>query len=150
MIDDDELISDYLGGRLGPSEAADFKTRLDRNPVLAARFRFVRALRPSLAGALPPIPADLKAALKSQARARVGRSFWAERLLWALGSRPWSYGAAAAFAAAALILAVRLSLPGRPGQEVSVVQVPALDAPAQPPELSELWSDDDGGDEDEG
>jgi anti-sigma factor RsiW len=148
---DEELLSDYADGRLSPSAKAAFEARLEASPALARRARALKALKSALAGAAPRMPADLKSALKREARAadaRRRRSPWLDSFRAAL-SAPWAYGAgAAAFAAAAVTLA--LHHPGVPGPKVSPAGAASFSDPAAAQGLRSLWSDDNGGDNDEG
>lgn len=111
--------------------------------------RMLKAMKKALIAAAPPMPADLKAELMRLARERAPRRSWFDVLRESLSVRPWAYGAGAAFAAAGVVLAVRLSLHESPAQ-VPLVGPQALVEVAQPAELTELWDADDGGDADEG
>ena len=73
MSVEDTTLSDYVDGRLDSAEKAAFEARLARDPALAGRLRLLRAMRASLASCGRPMPADLKAALKREARARAAR-----------------------------------------------------------------------------
>lgn len=105
--------------------------------------------------AAPGMPADLKLALKREARARASRRrpSFLELLRASLGAAPWTYGAGAAFAAAALVLAVRLAVGPRPDPAASAAlnaPPPSREAAAQLERLSaDLWTDDDGSDRDD-
>ncbi|OGR68796.1 MAG: hypothetical protein A2X40_08970 [Elusimicrobia bacterium GWC2_65_9] len=152
MSDDSEL-SDYLDGRLAPGEKAVFEARLCRDPDLSRRLCLLRALRASLAASVRPMPADLKAALKREAAARMARPSWRGLLRESLAAHRWSYGAGAAFAAAALVLVVRSAVaPPPPPAPVARVEprAPEAAAPSVASSLADLWTDDDGGDENEG
>jgi anti-sigma factor RsiW len=65
---DEELISEYLDGRLGAADAAGLERRLAAEPGLAARLRVLRAMKDGLRSAAVPTPAALKARLKAAAR----------------------------------------------------------------------------------
>jgi hypothetical protein len=115
--------------------------------------RLDRAARAALRATAPRMPADLKAALKREARARVRAPApsWREAARAVLSGSPWGYGLGAAFAAAALILAVRSAL----GPAATAPAVPVAAAKAEAPRVpaaelakasADLWSDDDGSD----
>lgn len=129
--------------------------------------RLARAAMQSLSIEAPP---DLKAELKRLARARRQEpSIW-DGLRAALSGGAWAYGAGAAFASAAVALALWNAVPQ--AESVAGAQV-ALDAPsattvaaapavavasvapvrslsADAADLAALWTDDDGEDHDEG
>jgi anti-sigma factor RsiW len=154
-MNDEELLSDYVDGRLAPAAKAAFEARLKASPALARRARTLKAMKSALAGSAPKMPADLKAALKRDARAADARRrrspSWLDSLR-ASFSAPWAYGAgAAAFAAAAVTLALH-----HPAQTVRTPQVSpapgssaAFSDPAAAQGLQSLWSDDNGRDNDE-
>jgi anti-sigma factor RsiW len=149
---DEELISEYLDGRLGAADAAGLERRLAAEPGLAARLRVLRAMKDGLRSAAVPTPAALKARLKAAARAAAPEPSWRLILREAFAPRPCSFAAATAFAAAVVLIAVRGERPQRP--------VPPPAAPVASPETgwsadeaqralaAELWSDDEGGDDD--
>ena len=153
--DDDEILSDYVDGRMTSAEAAAFEERAAADAGLTRRLRLLRAMRASLSAAARPMPADLKAALKREARARAPK-FAPSRLDgWraALGGAPWTaYGLGGAFAAAALALGLRASVPKRPPQFSSPERAaaPVWNDAAAARGLNDLWTDDDGGTGDEG
>jgi len=96
-----------------------------------------------------PAPESLTADLKRLARNRKpARSVWAG-LRDALEGGAWAYGAGAAFAAAAVALIIMRSMPERePVKEFA--ERPALRLEAAPQQaLRDLWSDDEGEDNDE-
>ena len=107
--------------------------------------RLLRAMKAAMAASARPMPADLKAELKRQARARAPRQSWFAVLRESLTAQPWAYGAGAAFAAAGLVIILRLASAPGPVPVPPVAQV----APEAPPPLADLWTDDDGGDSDE-
>lgn len=109
--------------------------------------RMLRAMKKALIASAPPMPADLKAELMRLARARAPRPSWLDVLKESLTARPWAYGAGAAFAAAGALLVLRFAATPASGPAPLPV---AQAAPAAPPPLADLWTDDDGGDEDEG
>lgn len=162
MNDDELALSDYLDGRLAGAERAAFEARLAAEPALARRLKLLRAMKAGLAAGAPQLPADLKARLLRQARERglPGGPSWLDALRASLGGGPWAYGAGAAFAAASLGLALWLGRsaggPSGPGGEAgpAVGTLPAAAAmigdPAVADGLRGLWSDDDGGEKDEG
>jgi len=156
MSGDDQRMSDYMDGRLSPAEKAAFEADLLTDPFLARRWRLMRATKAALIASAPLMPADLKDALKYQARgrdrARVRRPSWMDVLRESLAARPWAYGAGAAFAAAGLTVVLRLaSAPGPvPAPVARVEPRPVESVASAAPPLAELWTDDDGGDEDEG
>jgi hypothetical protein len=102
------------------------------------------------------MPADLKAALKRDARAadaRRRRSPWLDSLRAALAPR-WAYGAgAAAFAAAGVMFALHFEarraavVPGQIGDGIRNQDYHDLDAAEG---LRGVWSEDNGSDNDEG
>ena len=113
-------------------------------------------------------PADLKARLKSMARARPPEpSIW-DGLREALSGGAWAYGAGAAFAAATVALALWNAIPAAgplSGDSLALAPVApvtlpvdaavAAVAPVTPvasvaADLAGLWTDDDGEDHDEG
>jgi len=154
-MNDEELLSEYVDGRLTPAAKAAFEARLKAEPALARRARALKALKSALAGSAPKMPADLKSALKRDARAadaRRRRSPWRDSLR-ELFATPWAYGAgAAAFAAAAVTLAIH-----HPEQPLQTPKTPpaagapaAFSDPAAAQGLQSLWSDDNGRDNDEG
>jgi len=154
-MNDEERVSDYVDGRLPPAERAAFEERLRADPALDRRIRLARAMKAALKASAPPMPADLKAALKRQARVAAARDrvSWLDAWRAALSAGPWAYGAgAAAFAGAALILAVRLSAPARRprGPAGGKPAAAAWSDAAAAQGLERLWSDDDGSDNDEG
>jgi anti-sigma factor RsiW len=147
MKDDEGTLSDYFDGRMPPAERAAFERRLEEEPALARRLRLLRAMKAALAASAPAMPADLKAALKREARARAAKprgSFldaWRSALRSGIGC-----GLGAAFAAAALVFAARLALPRRHAHGPASVWNDAAASEG----LKSLWSDDDGRDRDEG
>ena len=141
MSEDEQILSDYFDGRLKPAEKAAFEARLAVDAALARRLRLLRAMKASMTAAARPMPAELKASLKRQARARALRS----PALWRFD---WRIAFGGAFAAAALVLAVRLAVPNRPAPKRAATR--SWDDAAASRALKELWSDDDGGDGDEG
>ncbi|OGS39510.1 MAG: hypothetical protein A2506_03765 [Elusimicrobia bacterium RIFOXYD12_FULL_66_9] len=111
--------------------------------------RLLRAMKAALIASAPPMPSDLKAELKRMARARAPRPSWLELLRQSLSARPWAYGAGAAFAAAGLMIMLRLSSAPSPATDPVTGPVARV-VPVSAPPLADLWTDDDGGDEDEG
>ncbi len=92
-------------------------------------------------------PESLTADLKRLARNRKpSHSIW-DGLREALAGGAWAYGAGAAFAAAAIGIFILRAVPEREAA-TGVVQRPARIA-AAPQALQDLWSDDDGEDNDE-
>lgn len=94
-------------------------------------------------------PASLTADLKRLARSRASApSIWAG-LREALSGGAWAYGAGAAFAAAAVGAVLLRAVPERAASpDVAVKPAPRAEA-APPQALADLWSDDDGGDDDD-
>lgn len=154
-MNDEETLSDYVDNRLAREEHRAFEARLKADPALARRARLLRAMKSALAASAPPMPADLKAALKREARARAAAPSRLARLRAALTGGSWTYGiGAAAFAAAALALALRYAPPLRrdgagPGGGASNRAAGWSDQDLARG-LEGMWSDDSGGDNDEG
>ena len=146
MNGNDEVLTDYIDGRMTPADRAAFEARLASEPALARRLRLTLALRDSLRSTAPRMPADLKAALKRQARARTvkARPSWPDRVRAALFSPALGYGLGAAFAGAALVFAVRLASGPREAAP-GMVQTPEL-AARMADVSADLWSEDDGSD----
>lgn len=96
-----------------------------------------------------PAPDSLRAELKRLARKRKPvQSIW-HGLREAMSGGAWAYGAGAAFAAAGVGVVILRAMPERPAAP-DVAERPALMIEAVPPQaLADLWSDDDGGDDDE-
>lgn len=94
-------------------------------------------------------PRSLKDELKRLARNRKPEpSIW-DGLREALSGGAWAYGAGAAFAAAGIGVLILRSLPG-PEAPAGVAERPSPRLEAAPPQhLAELWSDDDGEDNDD-
>ncbi|MFI5362221.1 MAG: hypothetical protein ACHQ49_09650 [Elusimicrobiota bacterium] len=150
MRGEEEILTDYLDGRMAPAEKAAFEVRLAAAPALERRLRLLRAMRASLKTAAPRMPADLKAALKRAARSRAEkcRPSWLDALRSAFGSSGMGCGLGAAFAAALLAFALRLALPRRsPASGTKPAGV--WNDPAASAGLKSLWSDDDGRDRDD-
>lgn len=108
--------------------------------------RLVKAAMKSL---LVSAPESLKADLKRLARNRKpAPSLW-DALREAVSGGAWAYGAGAAFAAAAVGAFVLRAIPVRePAAGTATKPAPRLVA-AAPQALADLWSDDDGEDNDE-
>lgn len=96
-----------------------------------------------------PAPESLRAELKRLARKRKpAPSIW-DGLREAMSGGAWAYGAGAAFAAAGVGVVILRAVPERPSA-TGVAERPALMIEAAPPQaLADMWSDDDGGDDDE-
>lgn len=96
-----------------------------------------------------PAPESLRAELKRLARKRKpAPSIW-DGLREAMSGGAWAYGAGAAFAAAGVGVIILRAVPERPA-DPGVAERPALRIEAAPPQaLADMWSDDDGGDDDE-
>lgn len=152
---DEELLSGYLDGRLDRAAAAALEARLDAEPALARRLRVLRAMRGALRDTAVPAPAALRARLKAAARAAAPEPAWRVLLREALSVRPGSFAAASAFAAALVMIAVRGD---KPVQSVPPPSLPSLqgDFPetrwvkgeAHRALAAELWSEDEGGEDD--
>jgi anti-sigma factor RsiW len=149
MRGDEETLTDYLDGRMGPAEKAAFEGRLAAEPALERRLRLLRAMRAALKGGERAMPADLKASLKREARARAAkdRPSWREAWRSRFGGSGVGCGLGAAFAAALLAFAVRLVLPRRTAARAAP---PVWNDAAASAGLKSLWTDDDGRDRDEG
>ena len=150
---DEELLSDYVDGRLAAGARASLEARLNAEPALARRARVLKAMKFALSGAAPAMPADLKTELKRRARAHAPRrgSSWLDDLRAALWA-PWAYGAGAAAFAAAALTVVLLHHPSAtsPVTRFSPAPVAAFSDPAAAEGLKNLWREDNGGDGDEG
>lgn len=149
MRGDEETLTDYLDGRMAPGEKTAFEERLAAEPALERRLRLLRAMRASLKAGARAMPADLKAALKREARARTAkaRPSWREAWRSMFAGSGLGCGLGAAFAAALLAFAVRLALPRRPPAGAAA---PVWTDAAASAGLKSLWTDDDGRDRDEG
>ena len=101
-----------------------------------------------------PAPESLTADLKRLARNRKPARFASGESIWdglreAMSGGAWAYGAGAAFAAAAVGVFILRAVPEREGAP-GVAERPARAIEgAAPQALADLWSDDDGGDDDE-
>lgn len=149
---DEELLSEYVDGRLDRAAAAALESRLAAEPALAARLRLLRAMKGALGGLAVPAPAALKASLKAAARAAAPEPAWRMLLREAVAPRPGSFAAASAFAAALVMIAVRGEKPVAPPPPAAPVAAPEtrwIMGEANRALAAELWSDDEGGDEDE-
>ncbi|MEK7382662.1 MAG: hypothetical protein AAB262_05175 [Elusimicrobiota bacterium] len=153
MSGEEQRMSDYLDGWLAPGDKAAFEADLASDPNRARRLSLLRAMRAMLVASARPMPADLKAALKRLARARAPRSSWLDMLRQSLAERPWACGAGAAFAAAGLMIILRLAATQdsvlAPIARVEPRHIESVASAGAEP-LAELWTDDDGGDQDEG
>jgi len=146
MREEEESLSEYLDGRMPPVARAAFEARLGASPALARRARLALASRAALRATAPRMPADLKAALKREARSRVERVPRGLAVLMGWSFSPWTFGVGAAFAAAALVLAGRLALTPRAPRGVAG-SARAPEVAARMAEVSsDLWTDDDGSD----
>jgi anti-sigma factor RsiW len=151
MRGDEETLTDYLDGRLAPAEKAAFEARLAAEPALERRLRLLRAVRSSLKAGARAMPPDLKAALKREARSRAAkpRPSWRGALRSMFGGSGLGCGLGAAFAAALLSLAVRLTLPRRPSGSPARSAAPVWTDAAASAGLKSLWTEDDGRDRDD-
>jgi anti-sigma factor RsiW len=151
MRGDEETFTDYLDGRLTAAQRAAFEIRLAAEPALERRLRLLRAMRASLKRGAVAMPADLKAALKREARAPAAkrRPSWRETWRSVFGGSGVGCGLGAAFAAALLAIGVRFVLPRRPAVS-GPAATPAWKDAAASDGLKSLWTDDDGRDRDEG
>lgn len=104
-----------------------------------------RLAKAAMKSLIVPAPESLKAGLKRLARRPEPEASLWDGLRQALSGGAWAYGAGAAFAAAAVGVIVLRAIPVR---ETAVKSAPRVEA-AAPQALAELWSDDDGGDDDE-
>ncbi len=147
MSADEEMLTDYLDGRMSSAAKAEFERRLGDEPVLAHRARWAQAMRRALTLGVPPLPEDLKAKLLAQARrhVRIEVEVPLRGSLWsALYASPWTWGAGAAFAAAALAVVLKCSWkPCLQSRDIAIREK----SPTH--HLSpDLWSEDDGQDHD--
>ena len=151
MRGDEETLTDYLDGRMAPAEKAAFESRLAAEPALERRLRLLQAMRASLKRGAVAMPADLKAALKREARARAAkaRPSWREAWRSMFGGSGVGCGLGAAFAAALLALGVRFVLPRRPAASGGGASSPIWKDAAASDGLKSLWNDDDGRDRDD-
>jgi anti-sigma factor RsiW len=147
MRGDEETLTDYLDGRMAPAEKTAFEARLAAEPALDRRLRLLRAMRASLKSGARAMPADLKASLLREARARSAkpRPSWREAWRSMFAGSGLGCGLGAVFAAALLAFAVRLALPGRRAASAA----PVWNDAAASAGLKSLWRDDDGRDRDD-
>ena len=108
-----------------------------------------RLARAAMKSLLVPAPQSLKDELRRMARdRRPAPSMW-DGLREALSGGAWAYGAGAAFAAAAVGVLIVRAVPEREAAP-ALTQRPVQRVESVAPQaLAELWSDDDGGDDDE-
>lgn len=108
-----------------------------------------RLAKAAMKSLLVPAPQSLKDDLKRMARSRKpAKTIW-DGLREALSGGAWAYGAGAAFAAAAIGVFILRAVPPREAPP-SVAERPAPRVEAVAPQsLQDLWSDDDGEDNDE-
>ncbi|MDD5305257.1 MAG: hypothetical protein PHS14_19335 [Elusimicrobia bacterium] len=108
-----------------------------------------RLAKAAMKSLIAPAPESLKADLKRMARGRKrAPSIW-DGLREALSGGAWAYGAGAAFAAAAIGVFILRAVPGREAPaDIAEHPAPRVEA-AAPQALADLWSDDDGEDNDE-
>jgi hypothetical protein len=108
-----------------------------------------RLAKAAMKSLLVAAPQSLKDDLKRLARNRKpAPSIW-DALREALSGGAWAYGAGAAFAAAAIGVFILRAVPQRePASAIAQKPAPRLEAVA-PQALADLWSDDDGEDNDE-
>jgi anti-sigma factor RsiW len=114
----------YADGQARPAEARETQAHLDSCAECRATLKWIVASKAAVRSrALPPLPADLKANLLAEARrvqaARRPGPF--EGILRFWRERPWQVGLAFAGAAAAVMLAARLS-----GGRAEVVTLDAM------------------------
>jgi hypothetical protein len=96
-----------------------------------------------------PAPESLTADLKRLARNRKpAPSIW-DGLRDALSGGAWVYGAGAAFAAAAIGIFIVHAVPGREARDGVTIKPAQRVEAAAPQALTDLWSDDNGEDNDE-
>lgn len=109
-----------------------------------------RLAKAAMKSLLVPAPESLKADLKRMARSRKPEpSIW-DALREALSGGAWAYGAGAAFSAAAVgVVLLRAVPPREAAPSVAERPAPRVEAEAQPRYLADLWSDDEGEDNDE-
>lgn len=109
-----------------------------------------RLAKAAMKSLIVPAPESLKAELKRRARSRKpAPSLWERLRGFAGGESMWAYGAGAAFAAAAIGVFILRAVPQREeAPSIAERRVPQIEA-AAPQSLADLWSDDDGEDNDE-
>lgn len=145
----DELLTEYMDGRLDAEGRRRVEALLAADAGLARRLRLMRAVRGALRETEAPAPAGLRARLSSSVSQADGRATWLDALKRALAPKPWAFGAASAFAAALVVLAVRRDRPVPAPQEAPVAAAQAWTAGEANQDLAaDLWADDEGGDDD--
>ncbi|MBI2385753.1 MAG: hypothetical protein HYV14_07035 [Elusimicrobia bacterium] len=108
-----------------------------------------RLAKAAMKSLLVPAPQSLKDELKRMARSRKpAPSIW-DGLREALSGGAWAYGAGAAFAAAGVGMLILRAVPGREAPPAVAERPVQRIESAAPQALADLWSDDDGGDDDE-
>ena len=147
----EELLTDYLDGRLDAAGRREAEALLAADPALARRLRLLRAVRGALRAEAAPAPAALKARLRAAAAERASRPGWRDMVREAFSPRPWSWGAATACAAVLAAVLVRKDKAPAAAPAPLLIEAAAPAAPAPEwdrarGELSQLWADDDGGD----
>lgn len=136
-MSDDEILSEYLSGRLRGRREDETARRLLADAGFARRLRLLMATRSAARRAAPGMPEDLRDAIRARARRRLDPNPWED---WraALATALWpAYGLGASFAAAALLLAARQATvpPGteraRPAAQRSAPAAPPAPARAE-------------------
>ncbi|MCM2305261.1 MAG: hypothetical protein NDJ72_11195 [Elusimicrobia bacterium] len=108
-----------------------------------------RLSKAAMKSLIVPAPQGLKDDLKRMARGRrPAPSLW-DGLREALSGGAWAYGAGAAFAAAGIGVLLLRAVPEREASPGVAERPVRTIERAAPQALADLWSDDDGGDDDE-
>jgi anti-sigma factor RsiW len=147
-MNSDELLSDYMDGRLDAEGRRRVEALLAADAGLARRLRLMRAVRGALRETEAPAPAGLRASLRRAAAEAGERTSWLGLLKEALAPKPWAFGAASAFAAALVVLAVRHERPAPAATAAPVAASAWTAGEANREAAADLWADDEGGDDD--
>ena len=144
----EEELSEYLDGRLDAAGRRRVEALLAADPALERRLRLLKAMRGALRAEAEPAPAGLKARLRAVAIERRERPSWLGRLRETFTPKPWAFAGASAFAAALVVLALRHDRPALPVPAPIAAEQQAWTQGAEYRDLTaDLWSDDEGGDD---